>query len=213
MGCNVPGWDQNYLNASHSTLFEIAIIAGGRALELMFPEASAEIWAVVSILSAVGALLVWFWPWPFSRSDRKKEIETPKVIPTKYGKRGDEEGLFIRNASNDPVLEVIAEPFNMGHLTVSWKGPEVAVLEAGQECFFYPETKGTPYNGPLTHASSGFFVLLRNWQYAINGLEAEVEGIIRYKGAKSTPCKTQYRIGIDVLNRDSGLVVRVVHER
>ncbi len=139
--------------------------------------------------------------------------EPPKIIPTKYGKRGDEEGLFIRNASNDPVFEVIAEPFNMGHLTVSWKGPEVAVLEARQECFFYPETKGTPYDGPLTHASSGFFVLLRNWQSAINDLKAEVEGIIRYKGAKSIPRKTQYRIGIDVLNRGSGLVVRVVHER
>ena len=147
-------------------------------------------------------LVLWVWD--------KRGKRQWKIIPTKYGKRGDEEGLFIKNVSNDPAYDVSVEPFSMGHLMVSWRGPEVAVLEAGHECFFYPETKGTPYNGPLTHASSGFFVLLRNWQSAIEDLKAEVEGIIRYKDAKFTPQETRYRVGVDLHNGNGGLVVRVV---
>ena len=135
--------------------------------------------------------------------------EPHRVIPIKYGKRGYEQGLFLKNVSNDPVYDVTVETFDMGHLSVSWGGPEVTFLEAGNECFFYPVTEGTPCRGPLNDGPSGFFILLRNWQSAINDLGAEVEGIIRYvAGGKR---EVRYRIGVDVLNKDSGLVVRVVH--
>ena len=57
--------------------------------------------------------------------------------------------------------------------------------------------------------SGGMFRLLRDWQNSINDLGAEVEGRVQFKDEDGMGHETRYKVGVDVLNRDSGIVVRV----
>ena len=127
------------------------------------------------------------------------------LIPVRYGRNGLEEGLFVKNVGEKPLLDVSVDPLRLGSWTVSFIGPEITYLEAGDTCFF-----GIAVEGPPTPLSDGLrlFRVLRGWQNGDWGREAT--GHIRYKDIGGMNRETWYRIGVDVLNRDGGIVVGVV---
>ena len=134
----------------------------------------------------------------------------PNVIPVKYGigSSGTDfatiedlsEGLFFKNIGDGPAFDVIVSPFKIGNPTVSFAGAEVTYLEVGDTCFF---------RTCVDCGSGGMFRLLRDWQNSINDLGAEVEGRVQFKDEDGMGHETRYKVGVDVLNRDSGIVVRV----
>lgn len=184
---------------------------------------------IISMGSGIGVgliVLAVLWMWGKWRSDLPpasaskltlgqprlvaESRNEPKVIPIKYGigSCGTEmvtmedmaEGLFFKNIGGGPAFDVIAAPFQVGHPILSFVGPEVTYLEVGDTCFFRTYVE---------HGPGSVFKLLRDWQTSIEDLAAEAEGRIHYKDVDGMEYETRYKIGADVLNRDSGLVVRV----
>ena len=130
----------------------------------------------------------------------------PEVIPIRYGTDDGIEGLSLKNEGEKPALDLTLEPLQCGLWTVSFTGPEVTYLETGHTCFFSVDVEGPPT--PL-ESGSRLFRVLRGWQSETEDWGREVAGRIRYKDLNGVHHETKYRVGIDVLNRNAGLVVRV----
>ena len=146
------------------------------------------------------------------RGDIPKNLAsaTPKVIPIQYKVTDDGiEGLRLKNVGEGHALDVTVSPLLFGLWAVSFTGPEVTYLEENHTCFF-----GISVEGPPTPLTSGLrlFRVLRGWQSETEEWDREITGFVRYKDLNGVGHETIYRIGVDVLNRESGLVLRVVRE-
>ena len=99
------------------------------------------------------------------------------------------------------------DPIQVGLWSVSFIGPEITFIEPGHKCFFEVNVEG-----PATPLASGLrlFRALRGWQSDTKDWGREVTGHIKYKDLNGVNRKTTYKIGIDVLNQDCGVVVRTV---
>ena len=96
----------------------------------------------------------------------------------------------------------------MGNHTIRFTGPEVTYLEPGSTCFFHPN-EAPAILLKDTQGGSPIFRMLRGWQREIGDWGAEAEGRIQYESVDGVKYETRYTIGVDVLNRTDGLVVRV----
>ena len=142
--------------------------------------------------------------------DQPTAIAVPSVIPIRYGNEGLLEGLLLTNAGEKPVRDITVDSIQMGLWSVSFIGPEVTLLEAGHTCFFEVYVEGPPT--PLADGSR-LFRALRGWQSDTEDWGREVTGHIQYKDLNGVDRKTTYKVGVDVLNRDCGVVVRLVTDQ
>ena len=165
----------------------------------------------IMLISLVSIIIYHQWGEWFGRwTTHPKTISMPNVIPIRYGTDDGSgiEGLSLKNVGEGHALDIAVDQLKLGSWTVSFIGPEVSYLEAGHTCFLLIAVEGPPTSMPLV--SSHLFRVIREWQGNTEEWGREAMGCIRYKDLGGVNHETRYLIGIDVLNRDCGIVVRTI---
>jgi hypothetical protein len=138
----------------------------------------------------------------------------PRVVPKRYGHlstqpdKSLEEGLFVENLGG-PARSILVQPFKLGYRTVKFTGPEVSQLKREDgERFFEVGVEGPPH-----HTSLDLFPSFREWQQEHGDLSLETVGTIAYADFDGGRYETLYRVGVDVLSSDGGMVVEFIEQR
>lgn len=135
----------------------------------------------------------------------------PRVVPIRYGRLSPqraEEGLFIANLG-EAARSVIAQQIRLGRQIVSFDGPEVAQLRREDgERFLDVTIERASHDISVDLAES-----LRDWQQEIGDPKRETVGVITYTDFDGRRYESYYRLGIDVQNRDAGIVVEFLEQR
>jgi len=135
----------------------------------------------------------------------------PRIVPVRYGRMSRqraEEGLFLANLG-DPARSVVAQQVRLGKQIVTFDGPEIAQLRREDGERFVDVTIERAPNDISIDLSESF----RDWQQELGDLTRETVGVITYMDFEGRRYETYYRIGIDVQNRDGGMVVEFIEQR
>ena len=148
--------------------------------------------------------------WERKNADSPRTRIKPEIDP-KSGWNDDYHGLFLENVGEVKAYNITIEPLQMGNYSIEFTGPEISQLDSGDTCFFHPNA-APPILLRNSLGSTAIFEMLRNWQKEIGDFGAKAQGRISYKDRDGKDYETRYMVGVNVLNRDDGLVVEVVTE-
>lgn len=137
----------------------------------------------------------------------------PRVVPSRWGhllatSTGSDQGLLVENLGG-PARRVVADPIPLGRRWVRFEGPKIPELKQGDPPALYPahveESPG--------HLHRGLLKPFREWQTELGDPARETVGKVYYDDFDGNRYVTFYRLGVDVLNRDSGMAVGFLEQR
>jgi hypothetical protein len=136
----------------------------------------------------------------------------PRIVPARYGRNPNKqrhtEGLFIENQGS-PARSVAAVPIRLGTQNVTFQGAEVPHMKREDGERFLEAAVETAPNAFSLSVLTPF----RKWQQQLDDHSRETVGTITYGDFEGRRYVTYYRLGIDVLNADTGMVVEFLAQR
>lgn len=136
----------------------------------------------------------------------------PRLVPVRYGYRvqssPSEEGLFIENLGS-PARGIEVRPIRLGLQIVRFSHAELSQLkQQNGERFCEMHVEKSP--GDI---QTDLFPCFREWQAEHGDHGLETVGTIYYGDFDGNRYITYYRLGVDVLNADGGMVVEFLEQR
>lgn len=109
------------------------------------------------------------------------------------------------------AYSVVVDPISFSRFTVEFIGPLLEQLKRGTEHHVVPLVRQTGH--PENAATVGLGPALRAWQDETGEVARQAVGRIRYSDHSRREFVTYYSVGIDVMNTESGIVVRFLEQR